>query len=300
MSAASRTTSLIRRVAGRPVASCLVPGRTEFLIERYQVLFDTLSIPPLPAPVFLVHTGGKPLAYQTSGRDQPQRSIPGLVTFVPSGVRAEVALRGVGEGSVIYFRDEKRLPGWASRARQQEPLTFGNDVLAALVRRLAQADDGVPMKSSYLRALGNALSAELERELAQAHADAPQPASRGDLRVAHTAIQHIGRHLGEDLSVRELASLCGLGLTRFSRSFREATGLPPHRYLRRVRIERACELLRTTSLSVREVAELVGFRGQSHFCTAFAQERGLTPSAYRRDSRPRAAGAGPGRVKNRT
>jgi AraC family transcriptional regulator len=93
------------------------------------------------------------------------------------------------------------------------------------------------------------------------------------------------RHLDEPLAVGDLAGVCGLGSTSFSANFRQATGLTPHRYLRKARIERSGELLRTTVLSIREVAEAVGFGGQSHFCTAFTQERGLTPSAYRRACR---------------
>jgi AraC-like DNA-binding protein len=293
MSAVPRTTLLLRRVVGRPVASCRVPARTHFLVERYQVLFDSLGIPPLPAPVFLVHTGGKPLAYRTSSLEKPTRSIPGLVTFVPRGVRAEVSLRGVGEGSVIYFQDERRIPPWVLRSWQHEPVTFANDVVAALARRLVKAIESGSTKVSYLRALGNALLAELQHELGELRADAFQPASRSELRVAHTAVRYIDAHLGDALSVRELAVVCGLGVTTFSASFRSATGLPPYRYLSRARIERACELLRTSSLTVREVGELVGFPRQSHFCTAFAQERGMTPSAYRRAAR----GTGSGRAR---
>jgi AraC family transcriptional regulator len=91
-------------------------------------------------------------------------------------------------------------------------------------------------------------------------------------------------HLGEPLSVRDLARTCGVGVTSFTSDFRQATGITPHRYLRKARIERACELLRTTGLSIREIAGVVGFRGQSHFCSVFVGERGLTPSAYRRAS----------------
>lgn len=61
--------------------------------------------------------------------------------------------------------------------------------------------------------------------------------------------------------------------------------MSPHRYILRARIERARELLRMTSLSIGEIADAVGFAGQSHFCTAFGRETGLTPSAYRRSCR---------------
>lgn len=85
--------------------------------------------------------------------------------------------------------------------------------------------------------------------------------SRSGLLLAHLAVQHILGHLADPLTVT------------------------PHRYIRRARIERACVLLCMTSLTVGEVAGAVGFAGQSHFCTAFGREMGLTPSAYRRKCR---------------
>ncbi len=51
------------------------------------------------------------------------------------------------------------------------------------------------------------------------------PVSRGRLRVAHTAMRHMLAHLGEPLSVRDLAQVCGVGVTSFTSSFREATGV---------------------------------------------------------------------------
>ena len=280
-----RARTLIRRVVGRPVASGRVPGRVPLLLEHYQALFDSVCVPPLPAPVLLVHTGGKPLAYHASGRSEARQSIPGFVTFLPRAAQAEVSLRGVGEGTVVYLADELRVPAWFSHVRHREPVTFTNDVVVALVRRLMRDIETGGRNPRYRRLLGNALLAELRRELEQSAADFALPATRSELRVSHTAIEYMRRHLDEQVTVAMLARECGLGATRFASSFRQSTGVTPHRYLRRIRLERACELLRTTALTVGEVAAAVGFRGQSHFCTAFAAERGLTPGAYRRAAR---------------
>ncbi len=278
----SRTRAIIRRIAGRPMASGRVPAKWPLLLDRYQTLFESVSLPPLPAPVLLVHTGGKPLAYVAAGRPEQRQSIPGFVTFVPREVRAEIALRGVGEGTLIYFADEQALPSWLRRASAREPFTFTNEVIVSLTRKLMRVVEAGGEEESYLRTLGNALLAEVQHELEKPLESRRLPASRSGLRIAHAATHYIERHLGEPLSVADLAAACGLGTTSFAKSFRGATGVTPHRYLRRARIDRACELLRTTALPVGDVAITVGFRGQSHFCTAFSQERGMTPSAYRR------------------
>ena len=282
MSQPLRTRTLIRRVVGRPVASGRVPGPVPLLLERYQALFDSVSVPPLPAPVLLVHTGGKPLAYLASGRSEARQSIPGFVTFLPRAAAAEVSLRGVGEGTVIYLADEQRVPGWFSHVRHREPITFTNDLVVSLVHQLMRDIEAGGQRARYRRVLGDALLAELQRELEQSSGDFATPATRSALRVSHAAIEYMRRHLDEHVTVEVLARQCGLGATRFSSSFRESTGITPHRYLRKVRLERACELLRSTALTIGEVAEAVGFRGQSHFSTAFSADRGLTPSAYRR------------------
>lgn len=289
MAAQPRSRALIRRIVGRPAAACGVPCSPPLLLERYQALFESVSVPPLPAPLLLVHTGGKPLAYQSTARREARQSVPGFVTVVPRGVRAQIALRGVGEGTVVYLADERRVPAWLTRRLHGEPLTFTDDVIVALARRLMSASEAGQPPVRYLRTLGNALLAELQHALEHAGGIARLPASRGDLRVAHAAMRHIDLHLGEPLTVGSLAVACGLGTTRFNDSFRQATGITPHRYLRKARIERACELLRSTALSVREVSEIVGFRGQGHFCVAFSGERGMTPTTYRRAYRHGAA-----------
>jgi len=100
--------------------------------------------------------------------------------------------------------------------------------------------------------------------------------------LVHVAVQHIHEHIDSPLRVASIARTAGVGVTHFSNTFRQVTGTTPHRYILRARIARACELLRMTTLSVGEIALAVGFAGQSHFCTAFSREMGLTPSRYRR------------------
>lgn len=276
---------VLRRSVGSPVSSGRVPARLPLLLERYRVLFDRLRLPPLAAPVLLVHTAGKPLDYRAGGERRTRQSLPGLVTFLPAGMRADVALQGVGEGTLVYGDVVGTLPSWLRRGRYAGPVTFTNEVIVAVTRRLMHELETRGAPDAYLRSLGNALLAEWQRELAQPDSSLDPSATRGELRVAHDAIRHMRQHLGETLSVADLARACGCGVTRFTASFRSATGVTPHRYLRQARVERAAELLRTTGLSVLEVAEAVGFRGQSHFSAVFGVERGLTPTAYRRAAR---------------
>ena len=140
-----RVRKLIRRIVGSPIGSGRVQGRWPVVLDRHQALFESIMVPPLPIPLLLVHTGGKPLDYLSRDRRRLKQSLPGLVTFVPRGVRAEVALRGVGEGTVVYFDDARALPAWLLRGGLGEPATFTNDVIVSITRRLMSELAGGPV-----------------------------------------------------------------------------------------------------------------------------------------------------------
>lgn len=89
-------------------------------------------------------------------------------------------------------------------------------------------------------------------------------------------------HLADQIRIKHLASLVALSPFYFVRVFKEHVGVPPHRYLTHVRIERACELLATSSLSATQICPRVGFTTLSHFTNTFRKHVGMSPMAYRR------------------
>jgi AraC-like DNA-binding protein len=80
-----------------------------------------------------------------------------------------------------------------------------------------------------------------------------------------------------------LAEQCGLSVNYFSRAFKECTGLPPHQWLIRRRIEVARALLSNPDISLAEVALICGFADQSHFTRVFSRVMGISPGAWRRN-----------------
>lgn len=103
------------------------------------------------------------------------------------------------------------------------------------------------------------------------------------------ALEYAHDHFAKPIPVQQLADLAGLSLWRFSIVFRRHMGVPPHRYISRLRVERACELLRQ-GMTAAEVATVCGFYDQSHFSRHFKQHYGMTPGQYalRPDSWPAA------------
>ena len=85
----------------------------------------------------------------------------------------------------------------------------------------------------------------------------------------------------EPLDVAALARAAHLSAAHFSREFRRAFGVTPHRYLLTRRLERAAALLRNTDRSVAEICLAIGLRSIGSFTSSFRRAYGLTPTAYR-------------------
>ena len=96
-------------------------------------------------------------------------------------------------------------------------------------------------------------------------------------------------HLGDELDLDRLAAVAALSKFHFVRSFRDATGLTPHRYLTMLRMRRAAALLTGTGQTVRQISVACGHRSPSHFAAAFCREYGTAP-AGRREHGPAPAG----------
>ena len=90
---------------------------------------------------------------------------------------------------------------------------------------------------------------------------------------------------GQVISLTQLAGKFKLSNRTFNRRFRQATGVSPGEYLQSQRLALARELLRTTDLSVEEVALRSGFQDSSYFCRRFRQQMGMTPLRYRKSVR---------------
>lgn len=94
----------------------------------------------------------------------------------------------------------------------------------------------------------------------------------------------------EEWPVPRLARVSGVSAAHFARSFKEAFGVPPHRYLLTRRIERATTLLRETDLPVTDIAFQTGWGSLGTFGRTFRDVTGESPGTFR--ARERAA-AGP-------
>lgn len=106
----------------------------------------------------------------------------------------------------------------------------------------------------------------------------------------------------EDISVElclsEFAQSVNLSVWRLSHLFKIDIGMPPMRYLRLLRMERAKDLLESSFLSVKEIGFRVGLTDESHFVRDFKATYGLSPASYRTQFRSNGNNSHNGDSKN--
>ena len=93
--------------------------------------------------------------------------------------------------------------------------------------------------------------------------------------------EYVEAHLGDRLTLADLAGVACLSPYHFSRSFKLALGIGPQRYVVQRRLERAKTLMRRTNQPLAWVAQEAGFADQSHLTSVFRRETGMTPGRFR-------------------
>lgn len=100
------------------------------------------------------------------------------------------------------------------------------------------------------------------------------------------AIEVMEARFGEKLTLQSIADSVFVSRTSLCTAFKEETGMGVGDYLRTLRIDRAKELLQTTTLPIAEIARATGYTRQSSFAEAFKVTTGITPTEWRAGSRP--------------
>ena len=104
-------------------------------------------------------------------------------------------------------------------------------------------------------------------------------------RPVQKALRYVAANYSDRILLRDVATACGLSTFRIAHLIKDVTGQTVGQHVRRLRIERACELLETSPLGHAEIAYEVGFSDQSYFIRQFRAVTGTTPGRYRRERR---------------
>jgi AraC family transcriptional regulator len=221
--------------------------------------------------------GCSKVRFRRNNRRSFEQTCPGTSTvFLPDRVWGEWQGEGVALGAYISTGFIER-----SFERPFGSLNFAHGrhdspVIEHLVRTIdADVKQGSPAGAIFIQSLVLALLRYLLRS--------PLPAVKGGLssRQLKRVKDLIDSELAGGIGVDRLARAVGLSAGHLSRAFKSSTGLSPHQYVLRLRVERAQQLIRDDAVSLGEVAERVGFADSSHMAAVFQRIAGRPPSEFR-------------------
>lgn len=137
------------------------------------------------------------------------------------------------------------------------------------------------LKRPHFSALANSYFYELLARMSRAVSEGGAAATRRHEQVEQ-AVQHFHARFHEDFCLADYAQDCHMSPCWFTRLFHRQMGVSPQQYLTGIRVNKARELLRSSSYNIGEVAALVGYQNPLYFSRIFKAHTGLSPSAYRK------------------
>lgn len=97
-------------------------------------------------------------------------------------------------------------------------------------------------------------------------------------------LTYISDHYANEITVQDIANYVNIDRTYLFKLFKRNLGISPQEYLLSYRIDKACDLLRTTEYSITDIAYRVGFRDYSDFSRQFKIRQKMSPTQYRQKS----------------
>lgn len=246
-----------------------------------------------PAPVLLIsQCVGEPFHFQSNLGAGPfcGQALP--MDFVVVAPDAPAWCRIATPHRLRFLALSREMARACLQRDADDPLDFGAlharhhrdpmvaQALDAIWHELALGDD---TSSLFVEHAVAAVLARLARLAGESRPERP-PHHGLTARQCARVIGYMRDNLAHRLPLTELAALVDLSPWHFARAFRARHGMPPHRYLVHLRLERARDLLARSSLSVTEIAAATGYSSQ-HFARRFRRQIGCTPTAYRHRTR---------------
>jgi AraC family transcriptional regulator len=256
------------------------------------------SILPEQMEVTLALTGNRAGVVQRRGNGtrQETRVEPGTVWLCPIGVFEDsIFISEAIEQVAHVYLSASAFAGFSedSRSGVVRPDSIGyiaglDDSLVGEMTRAIVAE--LAHETAGGRLLTETLSLGLVARLANSYAATPVGIAGSapggiDGRRLRRVLDFIADGLESDLSVEKLAGVACLSRFHFSRAFKRAVGIPPHRYIAERRFEHAKALLSSTDRPLADIALACRFSSQGNFTRAFLRASGMTPGKYRASKR---------------
>lgn len=233
----------------------------------------------------VVIEGSMDVVLRERGRDVRYRCSPGSLSLHASDERPTVR-RVTGSGKMMAVRippswHERLLVGGAPARFSYQPPGAPDETIRALATAMCtEVTRGAPNGALYAESLSLAFLAYVVERLPTSPMRVRGALSEDQKR---RIVRYIEERLHDDVSVSDLAGLCGLQARHFSTLFRHAFGRSPYRYVIDRRLARGAKLLVSSGSDVDAIALGLGFSSASHFTAEFRRAYGTTPRRYSRE-----------------
>lgn len=226
------------------------------------------------------------------GRLQRERFLTGNVAIYPSDV--DYTLRWEQESEFLLLGlDPVLLAQTATDVLGTEiielmPLLTTHDPLIHSMALALKAELEASQASGrmYAEAIAQTLAIHLLRNYSVHQQPLKIPTTHGLPKYKlHQITDYINDSLDRDLSLTEMAIMVQMSPFHFARLFKQSTGLAPHQFVIRCRVERAKELLMRGEMAIADIATAVGFANQSHLTRHFKRVVGVTPKIVLENSK---------------
>ena len=231
----------------------------------------------LSSNVFLLACSGKAMLL---ANEDARPLEPFLMLHLRQNTRMEISASEPFESYMLSYRAEA--PFWRRRrtdAAYPPDFSFAPVqplVLYELLERMHRAGQSSGRDRLLLKSLFYRFIAEM---LHQKGRPEPKPPE-----LKRQVIDYLQEHFNRPHTLESLGQACGYNPKYLARRFKKETGASPIDYLIRIRLGKACELLRGTSASVGEIAQIVGYDDMFYFNRLFKKNLGCSPGSYRQDA----------------
>lgn len=203
---------------------------------------------------------------------------------------AEKAVRLVNEISSFQAREDDARKDLLEMYERLPEMEYERIVqIAELIESIVEYTVDRALKSRsrdeayrwMLSANGEQTEAEIQEILEPRSAQEPEQSPVKPSSAVYPAVAYLRDHPRENVSMKEMADLCHLSPSYFSRLFNRETGETFVNYVNRQKIRLAKEELRGTNKSINQISSDVGYLNVSNFIAVFKRLEGVTPSVYR-------------------
>jgi len=267
----------------QPIVAGRIGGSAPLFAERYLYQDIERTVSGMGCTALVVQFGGGRVKEGAPDRWRSM-NLPTQSLLVPRGVPTHWHYSGTVDFAVFYF-----LEGGSNVMRSLDVLAGSRDapvpfsdplVGAAALQLLSELHKGPSADDGFMERLAVVMLEQAFRGLTTLGNRGINPRHVHFSRL-QAVLNFIHGNLAGDLSAENLAARADVSVAHFCRIFRDATGVPPHKYVLAARLDLARKLLTQSTLPISRIAEECGFSSQSHLTATFRAAHSSTPARYR-------------------